>query len=282
MAKNEARTLSVILEELNQKVNAYNKLEAADPKRADLTSDTKKLVDEYNQLSLLLVYGKCVEAKLPLKMFAETFEYGVVSTSDKLTDIPMPDGSKKSAFFRSVKDGTRMLELEKFIHWAEEHNYKVTQSKDWLVKMLTAKQTIRDAHKRFNASSAKAPSISVRKLKSVLQDMFDALLFIPTEKGENAVIATGEIARFVYDFANKLNTSVGKDQNGKDKGETDGWILPDSIWKVLQMRMLRRAVQGKNPTIKDGDDEGADENQTTPDTDEPATEAPAAEETVTD
>lgn len=251
--KNEVRTLSVILNEINEKVNEYNGLNEADPKRAELTVFTKKLVEEYNELSLLTVFGKCMATALPLKAFVETFAYNVVSVADKPHKELQPDGSKKDVYTRSVTEKDRMLDLAKFIDWAAESNKQVAHSKDWRKLMLTAKQAVKTEWKKYLASKGDSHSVSTRKMKAALQDMFDALIFIATEKGSNSVVASGAIAKFVFAGANKLNPSVDAEASDLD-------ILPESNWKVLVMKSLRTAVTGKEIIINynEGEDEAAE------------------------
>lgn len=247
MAKNEARTLGVILDELNKKVDAYNELEVTDPKRVELTDDTKKLVDEYNEVSLLTTYAKCMEAELPLKALVETFAYNTVSTKDA-PHKEVQNGVKRTVYTRSVTEKPRMLDITKFLDWAAESNKQIANSKDWKSKMLTAKVAIKTEWKKCLAAKGESHSYSIRKMKTALQDMFNALLFIPTEKNNNALVANSTIANFAFAFANKLDPKV-------DADAPDGSILPESNWKVIQMKIMLTAVTGKELNINYNDDE---------------------------
>ena len=252
--KNEVRTLSVILEEINAKVEEYNKLPETDPKRAELTVDTKNLTNEYNELSLLTVYSKCMEAELPLKTFVETFSYNTVSTADKPHKEVQADGSKKDVYTRSVTEKDRMLDLAKFIDWASEANKQVANSKDWRKKVLAAKQAIKTEWKKYLSSKGDSHSVSTRKMKAALQEMFDALIFIAGANGNNSVVASSSIAKHAFAGANKLNPSVDIDASDVD-------ILPESNWKTIQMKALRSAVTGKEliANFNEEEDEAAEE-----------------------
>lgn len=247
MAKNEARTLGVILDELNKKVDAYNALEVTDPKRVELTDDAKKLADEYNEVSLLTTYANCMEAEMPLKALVETFSYNVVSTKDT-PHKEVQNGVKRTVYTRSVTEKPRMLDITKFLDWAAESNKQIANSKDWKSKMLAAKVAIKTEWKKCLAAKGESHSYSIRKMKAALKDMFDALLFIPTESGNNALVANSTIANFAFAFANKLDPKV-------DADAPDGSILPESNWKVIQMKIMRTAVTGKELIINHNDDE---------------------------
>ena len=247
MAKNEARTLGVILDELNKNVDAYNELEIIDPKRVELAGEAKKLAEEYNEISLLTTYAKCMEAALPLKALVETFSYNTVSTKDAPHN-EVQNGVKRTVYTRSVTEKPRMLDIAKFLDWAAESNKQIANSKDWKVKMLDAKVAIKNEWKKYLKSKGDTHSVSNRKLKSALQDMFNALLFIPKENGNNALVANGDIAKFAFAFANKLDPKIADDA-------TDGSILPESNWKVIQMKIMRTAVAGKELLINYNDDE---------------------------
>lgn len=240
MAKNEVRTLSVILNELNMKVDEYNGLPEGDPMRVTLTTESKNLVNEYNELSLLTVYAKCMEADMPLKAFVETFKYNVVGIKDVAHKELQADGSKKDVYSRSVTENPdKMLELTKFIEWAAERNKLVAHSKDWKSKMLVGKNAIKTEWKKFHAAKGDSHSISIRKMKAGLQEMFDALIFIPAPSNHalNAVMVTSDIAKFAFSFANKLDPRANDEVS-------DGAILPEQNWKVIQMKILRSAVSG--------------------------------------
>lgn len=239
MAKNEKRTLNVILDELNNAVEVYNGLELADVARADWTKKAKELVTEYNELSMLTVYCNCLDAKLPVKAFVEAFNYPVVSIKDSSHPEVGEDGCKHLVFSRAVNDeGTKALHLVKFLEWAAEKNKQIAASKDWRVKIGAAKDTIKAEWKKFHGANKDSHSVSIKKLKAAMQDMFDALIFIPTEKGENSVIATGDIAKLAWQFANKTNTN-------SEKNTHIGDVLPDREWNTIMMKTLLSAVTGK-------------------------------------
>lgn len=268
MAKNENRTLDVILSELEAKVKEYNDLPETDPKRAELTVETKNLVDEYNELSWLTVFSTCLQAELPIKAAVETFTYNTVSTADK-PHKEVVNGVKRDVYTRSLKEGPKMIDIVKFIEWAAERNIQVAASKDWKIEMLRSKQAIKAEWKKFFASKGDTTSISNRKMKEALQKMFDALIFIPTPTGKNAVIADKDVVNLVFAFANKMNANL-------DGSTSDGDILPESIWRMSRMKALRKAVTGKELVFSFCEDEDKVPEE------EEATASPAPEQPATD
>lgn len=256
----EKRTLGIILDELNKKVDAYNKLDILDPQRVELTDEAKKLVDEYNEVSLLTVWSTCMKADLPVKALVETFSYNTVSIKDA-PHKEVVNGVKRTLYTRSVTEKPRMLDITKFIEWAAESNKLIANSKDWKSKMLAAKVAIKTEWKKCLAAKGDSHSYSIRKMKAALQEMFDALLFIPTEKGRNALVANSTIANFAFAFANKLDPKV-------DADAPDGSILPESNWKVIQMKVMRTAVTGKELNINYNDEEDEVEVEETTTTEE--------------
>lgn len=239
MAKNEKRTLDVILAEMNTVVNNYNELDMADVSRVTLKKQASDLAKEYNELSMLTVYATCLEDKLPVKAFVEAGTYKTKRVKESAIKEPDKDGSLHLKLVCAVEDGKPAnLDLMKFLEWAAAKNKQAAHSADWRIKIAEAKDVIRDSYRKSFASNGDTHKLSIKKLKSVLQDMFDALIFIPTEKGENSVRATGDIAKNFREFATKTNTKlVESDKLGE--------VLPGDVWNALVMKNLKAAVEGK-------------------------------------
>lgn len=273
--KNEVRTLSVILNEANVKAAEYNNLREGDPARADLDVAVNNLVKEYNELSLLTVYAKCMATELPIKTFAETYSWNRLSRTIKPTPVVLPDGSKLKEGKMSLNDSDAVLELSKFIKWAADSNHQITHSKDWEEKVREANKAIKAEWKKFFASNGDTHSMSKRKLKAAMQNMFDALIFIPTAKGENSVVANAAVANLVFGGANKLNTTADISDKHMD-------VLPDNYWKILQMLSLNMAVTGKELLVdyNEGEEVPASEPAKTEEPAKTKAEKPANESKV--
>lgn len=267
--KNEKRTLQVILDELNKVVDSYNELTIMDTARADLAKQAKDLCNEYNELSLLTVYATCAEATLPVKAFVEAFTYVTVSTKDAQHKETDKDGCMRLVFTKSVTEGEKALVLTKFIEWAAEKNLSVTSSKDWKAKMICAREAIKDEWRKFQKAGGDTHSISIKKIKKSLQELFDALIFISTENGNNAVVATGNIAKTAFQFASMADTRAAKTL-------TMGDVLPDRVWNAILMKSLLAAVEGKELIINFDGEESDNEQEEAADQPKPAAPKKAA------
>ena len=245
--KIENRTMSVVLEELNNSVDKYN-LAADAAERNQLALEHKNLVQEYNELSLLSAYAEFMTAEVPLVALAKAYYYETVSVKDKVHN-EVVDGVAKSSVTRSVVDGDKKLDIAKFIEWTEERNKSVAASKDWKTKVGAARSSIENEWKRFFESKVDKKDISIGKVKKATQAAFDALVFIPCEndKDKNAIIANGDVAKALIAFANSR-----KDAKVDGKITIKGEILPRNTWNVLLLDALHNVVEGKKYELSYG------------------------------
>ena len=276
MKKNvENRTMSAILEELNNSVDKYNLTPTSEVvERAELADRHKKLVDEYNEASLLNAYADCMNANVPVVALAKMYYYKTIAVKDAVhNEIDPVTRVKKSSITRSVNEGCRKLDIAKFIKWTEECNKCVAASKDWRTKIFAVRNSIETEWKRFFASKADKKDISIGKVKRAMQEAFDALVFIPCENStdKNAVIATGDVAKFVIAFANSR-----KDSKVDGVIKITGEILPLKMWTTLLLDVLHMAVEKKSYDLVYGTEVEDAKNAKT------QTEAPAEAETETD
>lgn len=252
----ENRTMSVVLAELNASVDQYNATPLSDANtRVELALNHKKLVEEYNGLSLLNAYATCMKAEKPVIALAQMYYYDVISVKDNAHN-EVVDGAMQSSVTRSVNDSTKKLDVTKFIEWTEECNKSVAADKTWKVKMGAARNSIETEWKKFFTSKGDSPALSVGKTKKALQSMFDALVFVATETNKNAIIANGDIAKWVIAFANSR-----KDSKVDGNINIVGSVLPKPTWNTLCLDVLHMAVTGKVFEITYGDPE---ENAETP------------------
>ena len=244
----ETRTMSVVLNELNASVDRYNA--SADPaERNTLSLEHKNLVQEYNEMSLLSAYASFMSEDKPLIALAKAYYYDTVSVRDAVHNEVI-DGVMTSTVTRSVKDGNRKLDVAKFIEWTEEHNRSVAAARDWKSKVGAARSSIEAEWKKFFTGKGETCKISVGKTKKVLQDMFDALVFIAGESGKNAFIADGKIARYIIGFANKR-----KDAKVDGNVVITGTVLSRGTWAELCIDIMHMAATGKTYDIVYGEPE---------------------------
>lgn len=271
MTKNaENRTLSVILEELNTSVDKYNETPVAEVSaRAELATAHKKLVEEYNEQSLLDTYADCMSAEVPLVQLAKTYYYATVSVKDAVhNEVDPITRAKKSSITRSVTEGCKKLDIAKFIEWTEECNKSVAAQKDWRVKVSAVRNSIETEWKRFFASKADKKDISIGKVKKDMQAAFDVLVFIPCENNadKNAVIADGKVAKYLIAFANSR-----KDSKVDGVVKITGEILPRKSWNTLLLDALHMVVEKKDYEVI----YGTEAEESTSAEAESKTEAPA-------
>ena len=245
----ENRTMSIVLEELNASVDKYN-LATDAVERVQLQVEHKTLVEEYNTLSLLNAYAKFMADEHPLIALAKAYYYDTVSVKDNVHNEVDANGVQRSSVTRSVNDGCKKLDVTKFIEWTGERNKSVAADKTWKTKVAAARNSIETEWKKFFAAKGDTHAMSIGKTKKALQEMFDALVFVPSESGKNAVIANGDIAKWVLGFANSRKDS-------KVDGEIviTGSVLPKNTWNALCLDILHKAVTGKTYDIIYGEPE---------------------------
>lgn len=262
----EGRTMTAVLAELNASVDRYN-LSTDSNERVALIVEHKKLVEEYNTLSLLSAYAKCMEAEKPLVALAKAYYYDTISTKDTPHN-EVVNGVQTSTVTRSVVEKDTKLNISKFIEWTEEKNRGVAAARDWRAKVEAARAVVEDEWKKFFAAGGDTHAVSITATKRAIQAMFDGLVFIKAENSDkNAIVANGKIAKWAIAFANSR-----KDAKIDGKVNVIGQVLPKATWNTMQLDILHMAVTGKDFEIVYGDPEEAEENS------EEATAAEAAAE----
>ena len=253
----ESKTMAEIRAELSESVDKYNLSQNAD-ERVELAMLHKDMVQAYNELSLLSAYGKCLAAEHPVVALAKTYYYDTISIKDTPHNAEV-NGVMRSSITRSISDSNAKLNLTKFITWTAECNKNVAADKKWAEVVESSRKVAETEWKKYFVSKGDTHSFSTKKVKEAIQRMFDAVVFINSESGKNAVIATGDIAKWVIANANERKDS--KVDTGVNLKTV---VLSKARWSVLQMDALHMAVEGKSFDIVYGEEE--------PDADE----APAA------
>lgn len=251
MKKISEMTMAEVITALNESVDKYNGCTSA-ADRLDLDAEHKQLVQAYNDLSLLSAYAECMKDQYPVKKLAEVYYYDTISTKDS-AHKEVIEGKTKITVTRSVAEGCKKLNVQKFVEWAAERNAKVTSSPDWKVKTEACRKVVEDEWKKFFAAKGDSHAMSIGKTKKAVQAMFDELVFIPSESGKNAIIANGDIAKWILGFANSR-----KDSKVDGNVIISGAVLPKSAWSTLQLDVLHKAVTGKSFDIFYGDEGDSD------------------------
>lgn len=249
MKKNvENRTMAVVLAELNTSVDEYN-LATDNTEKLELAVKHKELVQEYNDLSLLCAYAECLKADKPIVELAKRYYYDTVSVKDAVHN-EVNEGVHKSTVTRSVQEGNKKFNLVKFIEWTEERNKSVAAQKNWKSAVEAARAVIMGEWEKFFASNNDTHAMSISKAKKAIQAMFDSLVFIKTETDKNAIIANGNIAKWVLGFAN-----TRKDSKVDGNVTITGSVLSKQTWATLVMDALHAAVAEKTYEITYGEPE---------------------------
>ena len=251
MGKNikEGRTMAIVLDELNDSVDKYNDSNDSN-ERVKLIVEHKKLVEEYNTISLLTAYAEFIKSDKPLVELAKAYYYGTISTKDTPHN-EVVNGVQTSTITRSVVTKDTKLNVSKFIEWTEEKNKGVAASKDWKAKTEAARVVVEEEWRKFFAADGDTHAVNISATKKAIQSMFDSLVFIKAENSDkNAIIANGNIAKWVFAFAN-----ARKDSKVDGKVNITGQVLGKSAWNVMQLDILHKAVTGKDFDIVYGDPE---------------------------
>ena len=247
------RTMEVVLREVKDNISRFNL--STDPvEKNQLELALKTLETEYNELSLLNTWAGFMKADNPMVAFANAYEYDIIGHKD--VDHRETNNGVKTVVRTRVLDEnkTRMLSVQEFVEWTEERNASVAHDKKWRTAVNNARESVIDQWKGFMAAKGDSRVVSIGKMKKALQAMVDALVYVEGEKGGNAVIVKGDIAKAVFALCNQRKDGL------------KGSVMSASVWKKLQVDVLHAAVSGKEYTINYGDEE-----------DEAAEEAPAAE-----
>lgn len=253
----EKLTKEQVYDLLEEKVTAINEGIEDDDLRIKTDAECKELCKRYNELSMLTIYGICVKAKYPVLSFAQTYYFPTIKTTDKLTkELDEDTGKERRRIMRSIEEGEKRLDLFHFLEWAEGLNKKVTADKHWRVACNATRNSIESEWKKVFKSDAKNNEIGFGTIKKNLQEMYNALLFIPSEKGNNRVMATGAVARYLFGFANTRKDSRTKEGDIKITKS----VLSTKQWVTLVLDALHETVKDKDYAPKDlGLEYGSDE-----------------------
>ena len=245
----EARTMNVVLEDIKLNIDKLNAAKSED--KPDIEVKIVELEKEYNELSLLNSWGTFVAAENPMVAFAKAYNYPVIG--HKTVPHRETVNGAKVVTYTTVLDTTktRLLNVTEFVEWNEERNVQIVHDTNWRGALNDARDAVIAQWKAFFAAKGDTRKVSITKMKKALQTMVDALVFVPGENGNNAVIVKSDIAKAVFAFSNSRRDGL------------QGNVLPGGTWKKLQMDVLHAVVEGKEFTITYGDPVEEDEAEET-------------------
>lgn len=243
----ESMTMPEAKAALEAAVKKYN--ETTDVvERTRIEVESKELANQYNALSLLTAYAAIMAEENPVVAIAKAYNYPTVSFKLNVADA-LVDGKAKKVKVASVEDSTKTHNLYDFLDWTAKHNKNVAASGDWKSKAEAARGVINGEWKKYMESDD-GYKMSKTAVKTAVQAMFDALIFIPGASGKNSVIATGSIANYLIALAAQAKTSI---LDGKVKFKVD--FMSANNWKSKAFDVLHMAVEGKTFDITYGDPE---------------------------
>ena len=243
----ETMNMEQLMKELNESVAQYNDSDDA-IERIQLGAEQQKIVKAYNELSLLTAYAACMKAEIPMIALAKQYYYETISVRDNV-HTELVNGIKSTVSVRAINRKDTKFDIAKFIEWTEEANNCIAPVHDWRTKVEGSRAVIENEWKKFFAANKDTHAISITKVKKALQAMFDALVFVETATGKNAVIANGDVAKWVIAFAN-----TRKDSKVDGSVKLTGTVLSRSTWRALQLDVLHMAVENKSYNILFGDE----------------------------
>lgn len=244
VAEIERMSKEQVYDLLLEKIAMINESEDLNDKEARvmLDAEIKKLCVKYNELSMLTVYGICAKAQYPVLELAQTFYYPSVKTTTELGEEIGEDGKKHTFPVLKIAEGKTRLDLFDFLQWAERLNKQVTSQKNWRTPCRTTRNSIVNEWKKVLENNSDKSQINKKLLQETLQEMYDALLFIPSPNNNNRVMATKKVAAMLFGFSNVVNDKVNED------GEPviNFTVLPDKQWIKLVMYALHKTVKDKD------------------------------------
>jgi hypothetical protein len=252
MKNNEGRTLVIIRNELVEAVDKYNLSSDAD-ERATLELSMKKLVEEWNELSLLTAYSSFLEDAQPLVAFGKAYTYATISTKDH-PHKEVVNGIKRTVHTMSVEDGVKQLSLTNFIGWAQESNKTQAADKLWIEKWGAAREEVNKQWKRIFASKGENSELQIGKMRRALQALFDALVFIEAAGGskKNALFATGNMAKYALALSNVRKVDL-KEKTQKVQN------MSSQLWEQIGMDIWHQVCAAKTYEVVIGDEKPEEE-----------------------
>jgi hypothetical protein len=249
---------------LNENVDKFNNVATTQADKIDLRVEIKDIIEACNELSLLTVYSDCLADEQPVVKFASAYVYDTISAKYTVQSI-IENGKSKSSEVCEIKDGTKTLAPFKFIEWAKARNKIITADACWIEKVTAAREAIVAEWKKYMASND-GYAISKNVVKSEMQKVFDALVFIPCEnaKDKNAIIAKRNVAEYIIALAADKKVVL------KDRSPNFTVSFLTKSWEGLIFDSLHMSVKGKTYDIDYGDK--TEEAEAEPKAEEPKAE----------
>lgn len=251
----EGMTLAETKTKLIDLVNRYNKSEDG-TERAGIRIECDKFAEQYNTLSMLSLYAQAMADEIPLIYLIKAHHYGICSVKFEQSVSLSDDKKIVVSMSGNVSfDSKRKADMFDFIDWAEKSNKKVTTKGDW--KLLTAieREKINDEFRKGMNSDTEY-KISKRVAHDVLQNCFDALIFVPSATGKNAIFPNKDCKNLIVSCAAEYKEKI-KDNNSVDCSLS---FFARKRWQNTIQNCLYLVLSEKTITYSYGDPEDAKPN----------------------
>lgn len=245
--KMESMTMQEVLDALNTAVNTYN--DSFDVSvRAEAEKTAKACTNKYNEMAKLTAYAHAIKDNgNELVNIIKCHHYDTKSVSYKPVESLTTDGRTVIKKMGAVKDGTKNIDMFDFLVWAESRNKKIAANPGWKAVMNVQREALA---KKFNeaADSSEAYTISKTFANNTLQAVFDALVFIASETGKNAVFPNKDCKLLVIACAAEYKETVTK------SGDVDCSLefLTAKKWQTLVQSAMFLVLKNKELKITFG------------------------------
>ena len=241
-----AMTMAEIRTELDATVESYNaRTNSADGVKLEVKA--RDLVADYNKAALVAAYSRLIKEENPVMSIVKEHFYATLSVKFSVVDDTTKDGKVIAVKVASIENTTKYYDLFDFLDWAGKRNKKLTADPLYKGKVVDAQEKL---NKRFSAmmQAEKTCTISKTLVNDALQSVFDSILFIAGEKGNNAIHPTKDGINIVIVTAADLKKNI---EDGKVKFNLS--FLSSRKWKSIIFDALHLAVTGKKVEYVYGD-----------------------------
>lgn len=239
MKTNETKSMNKAeyAELINQTVADYNST-GDFATRLSIAQNIKTLCDEYNDLSMRVMFTDSLKAEHPILEVAKVYYYDTLTTQDKEEKAVDADGSAVTVINKVVKEGMKKVSFDVYLEWlASTNNTKhIAKPIGYKSAMSDCRNAIETVWTKFFASKGESTTMSKTQVKKSLQTVIDSLVFIPMEKypDQNALKSSTDHANWLIAFANSRRDKL----NDGGKVVIEGVILPRKNWYILIFDVL--------------------------------------------
>ena len=252
----EKMTMAQLKDLLEESVSDYN--DATDAvERVKMEAEQAEIVKAYNELALLTEYAFILKAEIPMVALGKQYYYETLNVRNNVHST-MIDGIKTTECIRVITTKDTKFNIIKFVEWCEEGNHKITPDDKWRSAVEDARVVIEEEWRKFFAAKGDTKAISIGKCKKALQSAIDALVFVKTKTDKNAIVANGDVAKWVI-----ANAVERKDSKVDGAVKITGTVLARNKWNVLLLDILHLIVEKKSYNILYGDEVEEELEETT-------------------